>query len=275
VSSQGWFRLHRKAFSESDQFWNENRPRTKWEARLDLIRQAAHTAHEVEWEGATLKIDRGELPTSERRLAEAWGWSRKKVRYFLSQLSAGSEPFLVTKRARVGAHGLTVLRICKYDTYQSPDSAQGPTVGPAEGPRKAHERPTKEPNRSKGKNGKEGKKAPQGALALRMNDGGEGGNSVRPHQLVAVWIDQQPSRPSETDIRKQGAAARRLCSSRSAEQIAAAVVGIGQLMPHSKGEPWDLFDLERKFSKAQAAAVNHPQIKSKARARQLREALGA
>lgn len=80
-------------------------------------------------------------------------------------------------------------------------------------------------------------------------------------QIIGAWVQAQPTRPSQTDIRKQGAAAKRLSESRTAEQIMAAMIGMGQLFPHSKGEPWDLFDLEKKFAKAQQAAGNHPDLK--------------
>lgn len=75
------------------------------------------------------------------------------------------------------------------------------------------------------------------------------------HALIAAWVEVQPARPAEADIRKQGAAARRIAAKHGAEQIAAALTGIENLFPHSQGEPWDLFDLERKFPKA-VAAVN-------------------
>lgn len=85
-----------------------------------------------------------------------------------------------------------------------------------------------------------------------------GNGSLSPNELVAFWIDQQSSKPAQAQIRKQGAAAKRICGEYSRSEIVQAAVGISQLFPHSDGEPWDLFDLERKFAKAMEGANNHP-----------------
>lgn len=72
-------------------------------------------------------------------------------------------------------------------------------------------------------------------------------------RLVGRWVGAQPSRPSDSEIRKQGAVAKRLVETHGPERVEAAAAGIVNLYPHTAGTPWDLFDLERKFSKAAAA----------------------
>ena len=79
-------------------------------------------------------------------------------------------------------------------------------------------------------------------------------------RLVGGWIKRQPIRPSPKEIAKQGKIAKRICEANDPEAVIAAALGIEQLFPYSKGEPWDLFDLERKFSKAVAAAPKHPDL---------------
>jgi hypothetical protein len=79
-------------------------------------------------------------------------------------------------------------------------------------------------------------------------------------EILAAWIDQQPARPSNRDAGKFGAACKRLAEEHPAAEIAAAMVGMGQLYPHSDGQPWDPFDLERKFAKALAASQQHPDV---------------
>ena len=59
---------------------------------------------------------------------------------------------------------------------------------------------------------------------------------------------------------KLGAAGKRLASKSAPVEIIAAMVGMEQLFPYSKGEPWDLMDLEHKFTKAVAASENNPEI---------------
>jgi hypothetical protein len=83
--------------------------------------------------------------------------------------------------------------------------------------------------------------------------------------LLAVWIDYLRSQglpePGVRDMAKFGAVAKRVAEQYGPEEVFAAMLGIGQLYPHSKGEPWDLFDLERKFTKAMAGANQHPEVK--------------
>lgn len=67
--------------------------------------------------------------------------------------------------------------------------------------------------------------------------------------LVQAWVESQPVRPPDADIRKHAAVAKRIASKATPEQIGYALKGITQLYPHDR-EGWDLFDLERKFSKA-------------------------
>ena len=84
---------------------------------------------------------------------------------------------------------------------------------------------------------------------------------LQANELLGFWIDQQISKPATPQIAKQGAAAKRICLAYSREQVVQAAVGISQLFPYSGGEPWDLFDLERKFAKAMEAANNNPDVK--------------
>lgn len=74
--------------------------------------------------------------------------------------------------------------------------------------------------------------------------------------LVAAWIEVQPERPSGSEIGKQGAVAKRLAEKHEPRRLAIALYGMDRVYPFSDGEPWDLFDLERKFSKACNAALS-------------------
>ena len=73
-------------------------------------------------------------------------------------------------------------------------------------------------------------------------------------ELVATWINALGSRPA--GVSKQAAVAKRLTKAYDRTTIIRAVDGIQQLFPHSDGEPWDLFDLEKKFTKATTARRN-------------------
>lgn len=83
---------------------------------------------------------------------------------------------------------------------------------------------------------------------LADTDPDENGRLTR--ALTAAWVSLQPERPSESEIRKQGAVAKRLAKDHTPRRLALALYGMDRLFPHCDGEPWDLFDFERKFSKA-------------------------
>lgn len=81
------------------------------------------------------------------------------------------------------------------------------------------------------------------------------------NEIVGWWIDlRNGARPPGSEIAKQGVAARRLGQNHTRADIIRAMIGIGQLYPHSDGEPFDLFDLERKFTKAHDAFERHPAV---------------
>lgn len=78
--------------------------------------------------------------------------------------------------------------------------------------------------------------------------------------LLAAWVSKLGHRPSDHDMKKQGAAAKRLVERHADDELLFAMVGITRLFPHSQGEPWDLFDLERKFPKALSKGRGHPDL---------------
>lgn len=83
--------------------------------------------------------------------------------------------------------------------------------------------------------------------------------------LVAKWIQRQPVRPSERDIKKQSRKASQVCDGRDPRHVMLAALGMGLLFPYSEGTDWDLFDLDRKFTKAVNKAKEHPELQRKSR----------
>lgn len=75
------------------------------------------------------------------------------------------------------------------------------------------------------------------------------------HQaLMDHWLAQHRTRPDDRTVARQAKVAQRLARACTVEQLRLAVNGITKVAPHSMGEPWDLFDLERKMAKAMAAS---------------------
>ena len=121
-----------------------------------------------------------------------------------------------------------------------------------------------------------GEKTTARARAKDFPPGGDGhrngddpphpGRRLSASQVLEAWASAQPVEVSAAERRKQKPFARRIADGHTREQVMAAFVGIGQLFPHCapKNQPWDLSDLDRKFSKAVAAARDHPEIVERA-----------
>lgn len=107
--SKGWIILLRTI---QDNFLWKIRPYSKGQAWVDLILTANHQNNKVLIENETLLVKRGELITSQRKLAEKWGWSRNTVRTFLALLE--KEKMIELKTT----HQLSHLIIINYNRLQ-------------------------------------------------------------------------------------------------------------------------------------------------------------
>lgn len=128
----GWIKLHRSLADHV--LWSE-KPFTRGQAWVDLLLLASHEDHTFFLGGSAIDVAEGEIVTSVQRLADRWGWSRKKVRLFLDNLQKGQ--MLEQKRAIEGAKKGTILFLVNWAKYQS----QGPTKEQQknnEGTTKAH-----------------------------------------------------------------------------------------------------------------------------------------
>jgi len=82
--NRGWWRFYRKMLS--DPLWEAGRERTRFEAWIDLISRAKGRPGREMVGYSSILLERGQLIFSIKGLAEAWKWSRGKVRRFLSYL---------------------------------------------------------------------------------------------------------------------------------------------------------------------------------------------
>ncbi|MDO6353982.1 hypothetical protein Q3V94_02640 [Caloramator sp. CAR-1] len=109
MSQQGWISLYRKI---QDSWLWEDKPFSKGQAWIDLILLASHEEKKVLVGNELIKLERGSLITSETKLAERWGWSRKKVHDFLKLLECEQTITLETNNKR------TAINIVNYSVYQ-------------------------------------------------------------------------------------------------------------------------------------------------------------
>ena len=130
VEMKGYAAIHRKI--KSNWIW-QDKPFSKGQAWIDMILKANHAEKKMNTKGGFVTIKRGQFARTEQGLADDFGWSRGKVRLFISSLKKDN------MLAQEKAQGLTILSICNYDEYQfnenekspkkSPKKAQGKTIG--------------------------------------------------------------------------------------------------------------------------------------------------
>lgn len=101
------------------------------------------------------------------------------------------------------------------------------------------------------------------------------GDRVSGAQVLHAWLSMQPRQLSRGERERFGGVAKRLADQHAPVEIAAGFVGMGQIAPHCApfNEPWDLIQLQQKFSRAAAAALNHPALKAQREQDDLERAL--
>lgn len=126
-----------------------------------LIGNACWKPKRFDVQGKTVTLKRGQICISQRELAKKLGLSRKAVRAALERFEG--EEMIGRKKGPSGGTSRAIITVCNYNRYQ--DVAE--EAGPARGPRRAQEGPTKE----------EGKKGRKEDSSLRSESGGRGAPS--------------------------------------------------------------------------------------------------
>lgn len=161
----GFIKLNRKLFESS--LWTSE-PFTRGQAWVDLIAMANFADRDKFYRGSVQRVQRGQIVTSTRALAERWNWSKKKVSVFIRALERAQ---MVT---RDGTTRWTTLTLVNYGFYQS----EGSTEEPQKGTQKSRKGSTKGPQRVLQEEGKEGKK-------------GNGGTQPPTRAEVSAYIEEK------------------------------------------------------------------------------------
>lgn len=103
----GWIKIHRDL---KDHWIFANAEYLK--AWIQLLMMANHKTKKWLVQDQMVLIKRGELITSLAELAKQWGWSRGKVRRYITMLE--NDTMVVRKSTHLWTH----LTICNYATYQ-------------------------------------------------------------------------------------------------------------------------------------------------------------
>lgn len=103
-------------------------------AWMSLISMAAYEPRNEMVGDVEITLSRGQLIGGRSKLATKWGWTDKKVRYFLGQLKSHNMIILGQSKGRLA----NVITICNYGKFQllgdGAGPVKGPTLGPVEGP---------------------------------------------------------------------------------------------------------------------------------------------
>ena len=92
---EGWIKAHRSLL---DHWLWDDKPFSKGQAWIDILMLANHADKKTVLGNDLINIERGSFITSDLKLADRWGWSKTKVRSFLSLLE--SDKMIVKKSDR-------------------------------------------------------------------------------------------------------------------------------------------------------------------------------
>lgn len=108
MAKTGWMPIYRRL---QDHWLWDDKPFAKGQAWLDLLLLANHNENEFLFGNQIIKNEVGSFITSELKLADRWGWGRKKVRLFLELLE--KDQMIVKK----GDNKKTTISIVNYSIY--------------------------------------------------------------------------------------------------------------------------------------------------------------
>jgi hypothetical protein len=109
----GWVMVHRRLLDHS--IWSGERF-TRGQAWVDLILRAAHDDHVVLQGNRTLPVARGQVLTSQVKLADRWRWDRETVGRFLRVLKLHGMVAIETSKAT--DTGYTLITLLNYNVFQ-------------------------------------------------------------------------------------------------------------------------------------------------------------
>ena len=136
IMDKGWISIHRK-IRDCDLVWDD-KPFSRGQAWIDLLLMVNHEDKEIMFNGNFTIVKRGETLTSLTKLADRWGWSRKKTTKFLNELKTAQ---MVDLKSTNKSTAVTVIN---YDFYQN--------TGTAKEPQKNRKRTAEEPQRNTNNN---------------------------------------------------------------------------------------------------------------------------
>ena len=113
---QGWIKLHRSLL---EHFVWTDKPFNMGAAWVDLVLMANYDENKVSINGNVVRVERGQIFTSYRFLAERWGWSLGRVKRYIDMLE--SDEMMTVERSKNG----TRLTLVNYSVFQDTQNTNG------------------------------------------------------------------------------------------------------------------------------------------------------
>ena len=113
--NNGWISLNRKI--TNNWLWKD-KPFSKGQAWIDILLMVNHKENKVLFRDELINVERGERITSQVKLSDRWGWSRGKVRKFLTMLESDNMLVVRTDKRK------TVLKVVNYNVYQDNNNSK-------------------------------------------------------------------------------------------------------------------------------------------------------
>lgn len=113
---QGYIKIPRALFASEE--WLTPRTFGKVDAQLDLLQLATYTEERIiRCKSGDVTLQRGQLLTTMRALADRWGWSTASVYRFLSSLREVREGCIWVRIETASTDGKTLITIVGYDRW--------------------------------------------------------------------------------------------------------------------------------------------------------------
>jgi hypothetical protein len=117
--NNGWISLNRKI--TNNWLWKD-KPFSKGQAWIDILLMVNHKENKVLFRDELINVERGERITSQVKLSDRWGWSRGKVRKFLTMLENDNMLVVRTDKRK------TVLKVVNYNVYQDNNNSKSQQI---------------------------------------------------------------------------------------------------------------------------------------------------
>lgn len=117
MKDNGWIKLHRQIVD--NWIWDDAEKLKAW---LDILLMVNHKNKKILVNGQLVTIKRGEKLTSIAKLADRWGWTKRRVMRFLDLLE--DDEMCTTNRTTYG----TTIKVVNYAEYQGFSTPKRNTV---------------------------------------------------------------------------------------------------------------------------------------------------